>query len=112
MILSLYLEENYTFGSLIISFDFESKKLIYIKNNNVLKEETLNIDVYKFREFLNSYIIHWDNSYIDNNVIDGKNTNLKIYTDTEMIEYNFKNKFPHDYSEFLQILKEKVGIYE
>lgn len=112
MILSLYLEENYTFGSLIISFNFENKKLIYIKNNNILKEEILNINVDEFRDFLNSYIVHWDNSYIDNNIIDGKNVNLKIYTDNEIIDYNFKNKFPHDYREFLQVLNEKVGIYE
>lgn len=112
MILSLQLEEDYIYGSLFIFFDFLNKKLIHMKNNHILKEETLNIDINTFREVLNSYIMNWDNSYVDNGLIDGKKAILKIYTDDEIIEYKFKNKFPSNYNDFIQFMKEGLGIYE
>ena len=101
------------FSDLDISFviiDLLNKNIKYFRNDEMKKNDFFNISVEEFNDFIKKYITYWENEYVDNSVIDGNSAQLKIYTNDEVIEYQFKNKYPYNYDNFIKLLKERVGI--
>ena len=111
MISKIELKE--TFNSFDISFitiDFNNKSLSLLKNNIVYKNEQIDIDLNKLTGLIKKYVTYWDNQYINKSIIDGKSSELCIYMSDEKVKYNFKNKFPYNYNEFIKHFKELVNI--
>jgi|GEM_PF-3096692 len=111
MISKIDLKEIFSsFDSSLITIDLTNKNLQYLKNEVVMKNERININCEELTDLIKIYITYWDNEYIDNTIVDGTEIELSIYTDDEIIKYNFKNKYPYNYNEFIKYLKAMVNI--
>lgn len=95
-----------------IKIDFTNKKLVQIKENNIIEKDIKSIDFDELSNLIKKYLVYWDNTYIDNKIIGGKMAEIILNADNEVIYFSFKNKFPNDYNIFIERLNELVGIYE
>lgn len=86
--------------------------LLQMKNNVITRNEEINIDFNELSNLIKKYTTYWDNYYIDNKIIGGNQTEIILNIDSEIVHFNFINKYPSNYDEFIQTFKEMVGIYE
>lgn len=100
---------NFGEDETLINIDITNNQLTYIKNNNILKNEKYYLNKKNATELIKEYITYWDKEYINNTIIDGIKTEIIIYIDNEIIKYNFINKIPPNYNEFMIKLQRMVN---
>lgn len=107
MIQEIEIKETSINENNIMIINLETSTMIQIQNNTVIqnKKITTNIDILNL---IKKFTIHWDNEYKNNSILDGKTVTIKISTKTEIEKYTFKNKYPHNYNEFIRELKKLV----
>lgn len=111
MILRIEIKEilnNFDISLMLI--DTISKNIIHIKNNSVIKNEKFDINSKQIEDIVNKYVIYWNKKYINNKVIDGSESEIIILTTEGTIKYQFINKYPSNYSEFIKTIKSMVDI--
>lgn len=95
-----------------IAVDLQAQSILYQKNDTMIKNEKLNMNIDEMDTFIKNYITYWDEEYINNMIIDGDEIELTFFTNDEKFTYHFKNKYPKNYHYFIEGFKEMVDIYE
>lgn len=110
MINKIELKEIKNSTDYFVMIDLSNKRIVQRNNDVIIKDQQLDIDYNEITNLIKNYITYWDNEYIDNTIIDGTIDELKIYVDSEILEYKFKNKYPYNYNEFIEKFKLMIGI--
>lgn len=110
MINKIELKEIKNSTDYFVMIDLSNKRIVQRNNDVIIKDQQLDIDYNEITNLIKNYITYWDNEYIDNTIIDGIIDELKIYVDSEILEYKFKNKYPYNYNEFIEKFKLMIGI--
>lgn len=75
---------------------------VYTKNNTkTITKEWLD-------DLLN-IICKWDYKYIDNSIIDAETYTIKVYTEGTVDEYFGKGKYPRNYIDFINLVRDVYG---
>lgn len=111
MISKIELQEITNSSSIsVIIIDIKNNIFIKMQNGIIIDRQNIDINIEKLNNLLIKHVTYWDNEYIDNKIIDGGEAILSLYTDKEKNNYRFKNKYPYNYREFINELKDMVNI--
>ena len=88
--------------------DFNTKKFMGVKNDNIVFVKGI-VDNDIIINLVNDYVTFWNTKYINNNIFDGNYTKIIIYYNKDIVTYEFKNKYPDNYSSFIGKFNEIVS---
>ena len=76
------------------------------KNEATFNGKKVELDIPPFASKLLTIISSWDNRMVNDMVLDGESYSVKVEKDGKVYNYEGRNKFPLNYRDFIDLLRD------